>query len=180
MKKENDDALLLNRIENVRYATDFRPVVSVWFQNSYSAFVTSRGDVVLLTVPGDYMRAKHYMPWIRDMRMMHSAGRAGEVAALFRDYLKDGRVGYDSLSFEDHEALQSEARGTELVGLGARVAEERAVKLPDEVTIMKEASKVTEASVRAALAAARPGMREYQVAAEAEYAARRLGAEGMS
>src|SRR2546422_8043273 len=180
MKREEIDALLLNRIENVRYATDFRPVVSLWFQNSYSAFVTSKGDVVQLTVAGDYTRAKHYMPWIEDMRIMHSEGRAGELAELFRDYLKGGRIGYDALSFEDHQALQREAGNTELVGLGAGIAEERAVKLEEEIQIMKEASKVTEASIRAALRSARPGIREYELAAEAEYAARRLGAEGMS
>src|SRR5208283_2683160 len=55
MKKEGLDALLLNRIENVRYSTDLRPVVSMWFQNSYSAVVTSAGDVTLLTVAGDFM-----------------------------------------------------------------------------------------------------------------------------
>ena len=59
MKKEGLDALLLNRIENVRYSTDFRPVVSMWFQNSYSSFVTSGGDVVVLTVAGDYTRANN-------------------------------------------------------------------------------------------------------------------------
>jgi Xaa-Pro aminopeptidase len=164
----------------VRYATDFRPVVSMWFQNSYSAFVTSKGEVVQLTVAGDYTRAKHYMPWIEDMRVMHTAGRARELAELFRDYLKGGKIGYDALSFEDHQELQNEVASMGLVGLGARVAEERAVKLAEEVQIMKEASKVTEASIRAALGSAKPGMREYEVAAEAEYAARRLGAEGMS
>ena len=45
---------------------------------------------------------------------------------------------------------------------------------------MREASKVTEASIRAALQGAQPGMREYEIAAEGEYAARKMGAEGMS
>ncbi len=180
MKKEGLDGLLLNKIENVRYATDFRPVVSMWFQNSYSAFVTSGGDVVQLTVAGDYTRAKYYMPWIEDMRIMHTVGRARELAGLLRDYVRDGRVGYDSLSFEDYQALKGEVGGTELVSVGGRVAEERAVKLPEELVIMREASKVTEAAIRAALRCAKAGLREYQVAAEAEYAARRLGAEGMS
>ena len=180
MRREGLDALLLNRVENVRYSTDFRPVVSVWFQNSYSAFVTAGGDVVLLTVAGDYTRAKYYMPWIGDMRMMHSLGRERELSKVFGDYLRGGRVGYDQLSFEEHERLREEAKGIELVGVGGKVAEERAVKLDEEVAIMREAGKVTEAAIRAALKCARPGMREYQVAAEAEYAARKLGAEGMS
>jgi len=179
MKKEGLDALLLNRIENVRYSTDARPVVSMWFQNSYSSVVTSGGDVVLLTVPGDYMHFKHYMPWVLDIRLMHGMGRAEEVAAVFSDY-KCKRVGFDQLGFDDHQALKLAARGVELVSVGGKVAEERAVKFEEEIEIMQEASKVTEASIRGALKVAKAGMREYEIAAEGEYAARRLGAEGMS
>ena len=180
MRREGLDGLLLNRIENVRYSTDFRPVVSMWFQNSYSSFVTARGDIVVLTVAGDYTRAKHYMPWVSDMRVMHSSGRAEEVAKVFRDYVKGGKVGYDQLGLEGFHALRKVAKGVQLVDVGGEVAEERAVKLEGEVAIMREAAKVTEASIRAALRSARPGMREYEIAAEGEYAARKLGAEGMS
>ncbi len=180
MKREEVDALYLGRIENVRYPTDFRPVVSMWFQTSYSAFVTAAGDVVLLTVAGDFMAAKRYSPWLQDIRIMHSLGRAQELADLFRDYMKDGRVGFDQLGVDEFRSLKEEIGGTELVNLGERIAEERAVKLEDEVVIMEEASKVTEASIRAALKHAREGMREYEVAAHAEFAARRLGAEAMS
>ncbi len=180
MKREGLDALLLNRIENVRYSTDFRPVVSMWFQNSYSSFITSRGDVVVLTVAGDYTRAKHYMPWIGDMRIMHSSGRAEEVSAVFRDYISGGRVGYDQLSVEDYRALSEVAKGVELVSAGEAVAQERAVKVEEEIALMREGAKSTEASIRAALKCARPGMKEYEIAAEGEFAARNLGAEGMS
>lgn len=179
MKKEGLDGLLLNRIENVRYSTDARPVVSMWFQSSYSSVVTANGDVVLLTVAGDYMHFEHYMPWMKDIRVMHGIGRAGEIAEVLRDY-KLSRLGYDQLGFEEHDALASSAGGVELVGVGPRIAEERAVKFNEELTIMKEASRITEASIRAALASAKPGKREYEIAAEGEYAARKRGAEGMS
>jgi Xaa-Pro aminopeptidase len=180
MKREGLDALLLNKIENVRYSTDFRPVVSMWFQNSYSSFVTAGGDVVVLTVAGDYTRAKHYMAWVGDMRVMHTAGRAEEISKVFRDYIKSGRVGYDQLGLEGFHALRKAAKGVRLVDAGEEIAEERAVKLEGEVAIMREAAKATEAAIGAALDCARPGMREYEIAAEGEYAARRMGAEGMS
>jgi Xaa-Pro aminopeptidase len=179
MKREGLDALYLNRIENVRYSTDLRPVVSMWFQNSYSSVVTANGDVVLLTVAGDYMHFEHYMPWMKDIRVMHTVGRAEEVATVFRDY-RCKRVGYDQLGFEDYQALQREAKSVELVSLGGKIAETRAVKFEEEISIMDEASRVTEASIRGALESVRPGKREYEIAAEGEYAARRLGAEGMS
>lgn len=179
MKREGLDALYLNRIENVRYSTDFRPVVSMWFENSYSSIVMPSADVVLLTVAGDYMHSKHYVTWIRDVRVMHTKGRAEEVSSVFRDY-RTWRVGYDRLGYEDRRALEDAAKGVELVNVGDAIAQERAVKLEEEVELMREASKVTEASVRAALAFARPGVREYEIAAEGEYAARKKGAEGMS
>ena len=179
MKKEGLDALYLNRIENVRYSTDLRPVVSMWFQNSYSSIVTAEGDIVFLTVAGDYMHSKHYMPWLQDIRVMHTLGRAEEVSAALRDY-RSWRVGYDFLGFEDRQSLEAASKGVELVNVGAKVANERAVKLDEELVILREASRVTEASIRAALAVARPGLREYEIAAEGEYAARKRGAEGMS
>ena len=180
MRRRGLDGLLLNRIENVRYSTDFRPVVSMWFSNSYSSFVTASGDVIVLTVAGDYTRSKHYMPWVGDMRVMHTAGRAEEISKVFRDYIKKGNVGYDQLGLEGFHALRKVAKGVKLVDVGGEVAEERAVKLDGEIAIMREAAKATEASIQAALECARPGMREYEIAAEGEYAARKMGAEGMS
>jgi Xaa-Pro aminopeptidase len=179
MEGEGLDGLLLNRVENVRYSTDFRPVVSMWFQNSYSSFVTAGGDLVVLTVAGDYTRAKHYMPWIGDMRVMHTLGRADEVAKVFRDY-KSKHVGYDQLGMEGFHALRHAAKGVKLVDAGGKIADVRAVKLEGEIEMMREASKTTQASVEAALKFARPGVREYEIAAEGEFAARKLGAEGMS
>ena len=166
MKREGLDALLLNRIENVRYSTDFRPVVSMWFQTSYSSIVTSSGDTILLTVAGDFMHAQHYMPWMKDIRIMHTAGRAVEVASVFRDY-RSWRVGYDQLGFEDREALEKAAKGVELVGVGGKISEVRAVKLEEELEVIKEGSRITEASIRAALACAKPGLREFEIAAAA-------------
>lgn len=179
MKREGLDALLLNRIENVRYSTDFRPVVSLWFQGSYSSIVTATGHTVLLTVAGDYVHSKHYMPWMPDIRVMHVSGRAEEIASIFREH-RLTKVGYDQLNLDDHAALRAAARGVELVNVNAEIADERAVKLDDEVKLMLVASKVTEAAIRAALASAKPGRREYEISAEGEYAARMLGAEGMS
>ena len=89
-------------------------------------------------------------------------------------------MGYDQLGLEGFHALRKSAKGVKLVDAGEEIAQERAVKLEGEIEIMREASRVTEASIRAALEFASPGKREYEIAAEGEYAARKLGAEGMS
>src|SRR5436853_631119 len=85
--------------------------------------------------------------------------RKEEVSKVFRDYIKSGSVGYDQLGLEGFHALRNVAKGVKLIDVGEEIADERAVKLDEEVAIMREASKVTEASIRAALKIARPGLR---------------------
>jgi Xaa-Pro aminopeptidase len=54
----------------------------------------------------------------------------------------------------------------------------RAVKAPEEIHIMREAAAVSVKAMKAALETARPGVPESEVAAQAEYTMRKLGAEG--
>ena len=54
----------------------------------------------------------------------------------------------------------------------------RRVKEPDELTLIRQAARIVEAGMAAAKAALRPGVREIDVAAEAERAMRALGADG--
>ena len=91
----------------------------MWFQNSYSSFVTAGGDLVVLTVAGDYTRAKHYMPWVDDMRVMHTSGRAEEIAKVFRDYSRAGG-GIRPARPGGFHALRQAAKGMQLVDVGGR------------------------------------------------------------
>jgi Xaa-Pro aminopeptidase len=53
----------------------------------------------------------------------------------------------------------------------------RMVKEPAEIERIRDAAKVADAGMKAAIAAVKPGLTESQVAAEAEYALRQAGAE---
>src|SRR5262249_30837989 len=55
----------------------------------------------------------------------------------------------------------------------------RAMKSASEIAVIREAYRIAEAGTKAALAAVRPGVSERDIAAEAEYAMRRMGSEGM-
>lgn len=53
----------------------------------------------------------------------------------------------------------------------------RFIKEPAEIERLKQAAKVADAGMKAAIGAVRPGLTESQIAAEAEYAMRQAGAE---
>jgi Xaa-Pro dipeptidase len=54
------------------------------------------------------------------------------------------------------------------------------VKDPTELASIRKAAELTDAGVKAALSAIEVGVREYEVAAEMEYAMRKLGSEGVA
>ncbi|HEX4284105.1 MAG TPA: Xaa-Pro peptidase family protein [Terracidiphilus sp.] len=78
-------------------------------------------------------------------------------------------------------ALPSHLRRSFLVPLAAPLVEPlRLIKDDDELEIMREAALLGCRLFDHLLTFLRPGLAEYEVAAELEYQARRLGAEGMS
>lgn len=79
------------------------------------------------------------------------------------------------------ESLPSSLRRNFLVPLAAPLVEPlRIVKDADELAILREAALTGCRLFEHMLTFLRPGLAEYEVAAELEYQARRLGAEGMS
>jgi Xaa-Pro aminopeptidase len=78
-------------------------------------------------------------------------------------------------------ALPARLRRTFLVPLAAPLVEPlRGIKDEDELEIMREAALLGCRLFDHLLTFMRPGIAEYEIAAELEYQARRLGAEGMS
>lgn len=175
------DAAYLTLIENVRYITDLKPVISVWFRESYAALVHASGRMVLLTSPGDLLRFKAWMSWVDEVKPYPSTGRANFIADLFKkEELSSARIGVDFMSHGLATQLHSILPSLQLIDIGGKWAEERAVKTPAEIEVIREAAAVTELSVQAALEELRPGVTELEVAAAAEATARVVGAEGVS
>ncbi len=65
-----------------------------------------------------------------------------------------------------------------LVDAGSLVHEQRLVKSPEEVQLLRRAAEITAEAHLAAMRDGLPGRREYQVQAEIEYAFRRRGGDG--
>jgi len=92
--------------------------------------------------------------------------------------LKPRSIGFDFLNAMHYLKLRKTLKRIRLKHQNQLVQELRAVKDKAELTYMRKAAEITDAGVKAAVESIKPGVREYEVAAEIEYAMRRMGSEG--
>ena len=92
-----------------------------------------------------------------------------------------GTVGIAGGEFLPHKVWDSLRASTDaaFVEADAIFTKLRAVKSAAEIAVIRHAYKIAQAGMEAALDAIAPGVTERDVAAEAEYAMRRMGSEGM-
>ena len=106
----------------------------------------------------------------------------GQVVGELRGVSRIGRIGVGGLEMIPGGVLDSFKRAlpeAEWVDVEAELCSVRAVKSPAEIAVIRYAYSVAEKGMEAAHAAVKPGVTERFVAAEAEYAMRRTGSEGM-
>ena len=128
--------------------------------------------------------------WCRSVRVVDIFAHADEeyphttiprMADLLKSLLGGGRVAVAGLNALPQGAWQALRNATpaEIVDGDALIMRLRAVKSPAEIAVIRHAYRIAEAGMMAALRAIAPGKSEREVGAEAEFAMRRLGSEGM-
>ena len=128
--------------------------------------------------------------WCRRVRVIDAFAHADEeyphiaihkIANLLTSLIGGGRVAVAGLSALPHGTWQAlrDATKVEIIDGDGLVMRLRAVKSPAEIAVIRQAYRIAEAGMIAALKSISPGISEREVAAEAEYAMRRLGSEGM-
>ncbi len=106
-------------------------------------------------------------------QMARDAGRAAIASGIRRLHLASA----GDLPASFGEALRDAAPTLDVRPLSPRIDCLRRCKTPTEVQILREACRMTEAGFDAVVHQARRGLRELDIAAVAEYAMRRAGAE---
>jgi Xaa-Pro aminopeptidase len=94
--------------------------------------------------------------------------------------LKLKNVGFDTLETSIYLKLKKALNGTKLQSHGNLTWELRKVKDETELKYMRKAAELTDEGVEIASETIRPGLREFEVAAEIEYAMRKLGSDGVA
>ena len=86
----------------------------------------------------------------------------------------------DYMTARFFETLQGAFPRAQFVSITRTLDEMRAIKTPEEVRCLKRAAAMADAGMKAALKTVKPGVTEIGIAAEAEYAMRRAGSEGVA
>ncbi len=82
--------------------------------------------------------------------------------------------------YYSHMEAKNRNRQIEWRGLGDFLEQERMIKTPEEIEILKKAEAIGDAAFSDILGILKPGMTELEVAAELEYSMKKRGAEGLS
>ena len=180
MEQASYDALLLFKAEAVRYVTDFYVKGFRPFMEPEYLVLVPRGKppAVGHTSGSDDLRIR-FKSDIEDHRRLPEVSRWSDVLGeMIADYgLQNARIGTDLMPFTVHQALTEAYPKVSFEDASAIWVDVTAIKHPLEIELIRDSVTVADLGVRAAAAAIRPGIREFEVAAEAEYAMRRNGSE---
>ena len=181
------DAILVWKDENVRYLTGLRAqIIAGKSALLNGCLLTASEGPVLLASGGEVQRIGVLMPWIEEVHavpIMEASGLvraavAATIAPIVRRLgLDGGALGLDEAAYCQVQALEEALPGVRLADGDAVMQAARRVKFAEEIALMEEACAIAEAVTQAAADAARPGVRETDVVAEAMHTLYRLGGE---
>jgi Xaa-Pro aminopeptidase len=174
------DALLLFKAEAVRYITDFyvkgfRP----FMEPEYVVLVAKGRPPAVGYVSGSDDLRIRFKSDIEDVRRLPALpGWAAVIGGMISDYgLGQARIGTDLMPFMIYEGLKRQFPAVTLSEAGGIWSRLTAIKHPLEIALIRQAVRVADLGMSAAMAAVRPGISEHGVSAEAVHAMRRAGSE---
>jgi Xaa-Pro dipeptidase len=180
------DALLLWKDENVRFATGLRAQIIQGKSALLNGCLITPDALVLFLSGGEVDRASAVMPWVDEIHAVPIMEARGLIAgavehtiapAIQRLGLDDARIGLDELAYAQVAELGHSLPNAQLADGDAVMQSARLVKSASELALMQEASAIAEAVTETAIAAVRPGVREYDVVAAAMHTLFSLGGE---
>jgi len=148
------------------------------FPGAASLLIPRDGESTIYVYGVNYEQAKAEGRGFGVALVKRDENLMAKIAEKVKDY-KIKKLAVDALSIEGWRALAKETRGeTKLKVKGNFVWELRKVKDEEEVALMRKAGELTSEGMKTAYEALTPGMKEYEVAAEIEYAMRKRGSYG--
>ena len=193
MRKNQIDVLLTYSDDRATYGnayaryyanvpTHFEPVIIMFLQEN---------NPIILTGPETDGYAKE-IGVIQDIRVLQELSSSDEdypfstiepLAKIIKqsaphEIKRIGLAGLTYMGAELYEAVTSACKGIELIDAAKLIDLLRGIKTNAEIAVIRKAYEIADAGMQAAIKAIQPGVTEREVAAEAEYVMRRLGAEG--
>ena len=147
------------------------------FLGAHRLLVPDNGDGMLYVYGTNYEAAKK-MTQNCTVELLKRDEDVDKRLATKTRKLKLKNIGFDSLEVSAHNKLKKALAGIKLTSANQLIWDLRKVKDAFEIACIREAAELTDVAARKVAEVLKPGVREYEVAAEAEYAMRKLGSEG--
>jgi len=170
LEEKGFDGFLITNEANMLYFAGFPGASCLLFPKN--------GEDTLYVYGVNYEQAKAEGKGFSVELVKRDENLAAKVAAKIKD-LGIKKLAFDTLTYESYRGLAKFLRGkAKLKPQGKLVWELRKVKTPEELELMRRAGELTCEGMKAAYEVIRPGVREYEAAAEIEYAMRKKGSWG--
>jgi Xaa-Pro dipeptidase len=163
---------LITNIQNIYYLTEFLDV-----PNPYLAlFVPLQADPILFTPPLSYAAAQESAQNCTIQKVTHQDAVIKLITAL------EGHqtIGFDNLSIPLYLLLGSKLPSSAFTHQQDIISTLRRIKDDQEIALIRRAAELTDQGAIAGCEFVSEGVKEYEVAAEIEYAMRRRGSEGVA
>lgn len=181
MKDQGLDALVIYSDEyrsgHTTYLTGYKPINVIEESPQIVFLVEELPPVVLVGRLNRY--AARDVIWIDDVRPVHLAAKhlPDIFATMAGRACRVGLVGDNLLPIAFHEILRGAVPRAEFVSVDSLLVDMRQIKSQAEIALMRRAAEINDQVLRQVLERCHVGQTEIEVAGEAEYAGRQLGAD---
>lgn len=182
MRDHQLDHLILTGFDNIRYATDYRTqIISEGF-DWFAAVIDADGTADIFAPWVDEDTKNSDLPVVQTVHPLPSWTPAVPHAPFWADSIapclqRPRRIGYELIYPEILSALQERLPDAEFIPVATALFDLRQVKHPDELALLERASKINATAAVRGIAAARPGMTDFEVLAVILAELQRTGVE---
>ncbi len=170
-------ALEKSKMEGYLVSDEITILYFTGFFGGYRLLIPARGEALLYVYSVNYEAAK-YIAKNCTVELLKRGEDADKRLAGMARKLRLRSIGFDSLEFSAHNKLQKALKRIRLRSASQIVWDLRRVKDASEITCIRRAAELTDVAAKTATEALKPGIREYELAAEVEYAMRARGSDG--
>jgi len=170
-EKEFDGFLISNEANLLYFAG---------FPGATSLLIPKNGENTIYVYNVNYEQAKAEGKEFRVEMIHHGEKLMAKIAEQVKAY-KIRKLALDALNFESYLSLAREIKGlTRLKEQSSMIWGLRKIKDEKEIELMRKAGELTSEGMKVAYEVIKPGVKEYEVAGEIEYAMRKEGSYGMA
>lgn len=168
--KEEFDGYILTNQFNMLYFTDF--------SGASAMLVPNKGEPILFVGDVNYEAAKAEAKNCTVSQIKRGEELIKKISAEIKQQ-KLKKLGFDTMDVQTHQKFVKVLK-KELVAKSEYVWNLRRVKDENELEKIRKAAKLTVEGMKTAHETVKAGLREYEVAAEIEYAMRKKGSHGLA